>query len=146
MKNFLLLISFCLTHICLGQNQGYSDLLDNYHMQKQFNGVALVATNGEIDFLGSEGVGNRQQKTGLNVKSKFKIASISKVFTAVLVMKLVEEGKLHLDDKISKYLSNYTGEGKDHVTIHHLLTYSSGIENQLAAQGISPYQLQISLD
>jgi len=61
-------------------------------------------------------------------------------------MKLVEENKISLDDALGKYLPNYKGEGKDKVTLHNLLTYSSGIENKLDNLGMSPYQINISLD
>lgn len=128
------------------QNPQFSALLNYYTSEKQFNGVVLVATNGEIDFLSSTGIGNRQNGSVLNTKSKFKIASMTKVFTAVLVMKLVEEKRINLDDKIGKYLPNYQGEGKDKVTIHQLLTYSSGIENKLDALGMTPYQTNKTLD
>jgi CubicO group peptidase (beta-lactamase class C family) len=71
---------------------------------------------------------------------------MSKVFTAVLVMNLVEEGKVRLDVPIREVLPEYRGPGKDSVTIHHLLTYSSGIEPALDALGMAPYQSPKSLD
>lgn len=132
--------------LILGQSSQFSELLNYYNSEKQFNGVVLVATNGEIDFLSSTGIGNRQNGSVLNTKSKFKIASMTKAFTAVLVMKLVEENRINLDVKIGNYLPNYKGEGKDKVTIHQLLTYSSGIENKLDTLGMMPYQTDKTLD
>ena len=146
MKTYLTIITLCLAQLTFAQNIQFQELLTYYNLQKQFNGVALVATNGKIDFLSGIGIGNRENSTVLNTKSKFKIASMTKVFTAVLVMKLVEDEKLNLDDKIGKYLANYSGEGKDIVNIHHLLTYSSGIENKLDALGMKPYQTNKKLD
>jgi len=128
------------------QNKQFSELLEYYNSEKYFNGAVIVATNGKIDFLGSAGIGNRQSNTVLNTKSKFRIASLTKVFTAVLVMKLVEENKINLDGTIGKYIPDYKGEGKGKVTVHNLLTYSSGIENKLENLGMSPYQINISLN
>jgi CubicO group peptidase (beta-lactamase class C family) len=146
MKIYLTIIGICLMQLTVAQNSKFSELLNFYNSKKQFNGVALVATKGEIDFLSSTGIGNRQNNSILNTRSKFKIASMTKVFTAVLVMKLAEEKRLNLDDKIGKHLPNYQGEGKDKVTIHQLLTYSSGIENKLDALGMTPYQIDKTLD
>ena len=146
MKIYLTIIGICLTQLIFAQNPQFLELLNYYNTEKQFNGVALVATKGEINFLSSAGIGNRQNSSILNTKSKFRIASMTKVFTAVLVMKLVEEKRLNLDDQIGKYLPNYQGEGKDKVTIHQLLTYSSGIQNKLDDLGMTPYQIDRTLD
>ena len=146
MKKILLLLAVLLTNSMLAQKQQFSELLGYYNSEKYFNGAVIVATNGKIDFLGSAGIGNRQSHTVLNTKSKFRIASLTKVFTAVLVMKLVEENKINLDGTIGKYIPNYKGEGKGKVTVHNLLTYSSGIENKLDKLGMSPYQTNISLN
>lgn len=146
MKIYLTIIGIFLTQLSFAQNPQFSALLSYYNSEKQFNGVVLVATNGEIDFLSSTGIGNRQYGSVINTKSRFKIASLSKVFTAALVMKLAEEKRINLDDKMGKYLPNYQGEGKDKVTIHHLLTYSSGIENKLDGLGMVPYQTYKTLD
>jgi CubicO group peptidase (beta-lactamase class C family) len=79
-------------------------------------------------------------------EDKLKIASMTKVFTALLTMKLVEEGKIDLKETIGRYFPAYKGPGRDLVTIHQLLTYSSGIANLLEPQGMKPYQTRLSLD
>ncbi|MBC8033941.1 MAG: beta-lactamase family protein [Chitinophagaceae bacterium] len=146
MKIYLAIFAILIAKLMFAQNPQFSELLSYYHSEKQFNGVVLVATNGEIDFLSSVGIGDRRNSAVVTTKSRFKIASVTKVFTAVMIMKLVEEKKLDLKSTIDKYLPNYTGEGKDKVTIHHLLTYSSGIQNKLDKLGISPYQVEKNLD
>ncbi|MFX0556745.1 serine hydrolase domain-containing protein [Maribacter sp. CXY002] len=146
MKTYLTFIIVLVTNLIFAQNLQFSELLNYYKSEKHFNGVVLVATNGKIDFLSSVGIGNRQNGSVLNTKSKFKIASMTKVFTAVMIMKLVEENKLFLGDTIGEYLPNYQGEGKDKVTIHQLLTYSSGIQNILDSLGLIPYQVDKTLD
>ncbi|MEZ4874541.1 MAG: serine hydrolase domain-containing protein [Flavobacteriaceae bacterium] len=146
MKNHIVITAFLCIQTLFAQTTAFSEILEEYHSEKQFNGVVLVATNGNIDFLQCKGIGDRQNNTPLEVSSQFKIASMTKVFTAVLIMKLVEEGKIELDKTINQYFPEYYGEGKDKVTIHQLLTYASGIENQLDEQGMEPYQTMITLD
>ncbi len=120
--------------------------MEQYHKEKNFSGVILVATEGKIDYLSSIGMANRETNIPLTPQSKFKIASMTKAFTAVLVMKLYEEGKIELNQTIGFYLSTYKGEAKDKVTIHHLLTYASGIENLAEPIGMKSYQEKLTLD
>lgn len=123
-------------------SQKYDAILKKYDM---FNGVILVANQGKIEYLKGVGVANRQEDILINPQTKFRICSITKTFTAVLILQLMEEGKLQLTDKISKYLPDYQGEGKDKASIHHLLTYSSGIEN-LDQNNEAMYALKWPLD
>jgi CubicO group peptidase (beta-lactamase class C family) len=66
------------------------------------------------------------------VDTKHRLGSITKQFTAMAVMQLVEQGKLKLDVPISTYLPDYNKKNGDVITIHHLLTHSSGIPNVTA--------------
>ncbi len=114
---------------CSAQNTSFSKITNYYNAVKNFNGVLLVATNGQIDYLDGKGISNRQSGTTVNSKSVFKIASITKTFTVVMVLQLMEEGKLNLKATIGKYFPEYTGEARDKTTIENLITYSSGIPN-----------------
>ena len=131
--------SFC-------QTNQYADIVNYYHTEKNFNGAALVATNGQIDYLTGIGISNRQSGTHMNAKTKFKIASITKTFTAVLILQLYQQGKIDLNANFGKYYPTYKGEAKDKVTIQHLLTYSSGIPNGVEKLGMKPYQLPLTID
>ena len=62
------------------------------------------------------------------ILTKFKICSITKLFTSVLIMKLYEDGKIDLNKTIGNYLPGYKGEGLNKITIYHLLTATSGLE------------------
>jgi CubicO group peptidase (beta-lactamase class C family) len=126
--------------------EDYSKVIDYYNKEQQFNGVALVATNGKIDFLGGIGCSNRQTLSKITPTTKFKIASITKTFTAILILKLLEKGQLDLDATIGTYIPNYKGNGKDQVTIRHLLTYSSGIPNTAEKYAMGSYKKQLTLD
>lgn len=126
--------------------ESLSQVVDQYAKEFNFSGVVLVATDGKVDLLKAVGLSDRETGKAIQTDSKFRIASMTKVFTAVLTMKLVEEGKLDLNKSMGVYLPDYNGAGKDQVTLHHLLTYSSGIENTADPLGMSPYQVQLSLD
>lgn len=146
MLNKIFILLTCLaTKSCFGQAD-FSDIVEYYNIEKNFNGSVLVATNGEIDYLTGVGISNRQNQTGINSKTKFKVASITKTFTAVLILKLYEQGKIDLNGTIGAYLPEYKGQGKDIVTIHNLLTYSSGIPNCEGNTGIAVYQNPVSVD
>ncbi len=146
MKSFLLCTLLFFSTQAFAQPNQYADVLNYYNTEKNFNGTVLVATNGQIDYINGLGIANRSAGTSINSKSKFKIASITKTFTAVLILKLYEQGKLDLKGTIGKYLPDYKGEAKDKVSIHNLLTYSSGIPNCEGNKGIEVYQLPISTD
>ncbi len=146
MNKILVTAFILLTHLTYGQTKHFDNVLNYYNSDKNFNGTVLVATNGQIDYLNTVGISNRQSGTTLNSKAKFKIASITKTFTAILILQLYQQGKLDLKATIGKYLPNYTGEARDKVTIQNLLTYSSGIANCEGNTGIEVYQKQISVD
>ena len=137
---------FTVSQVLFSQSAKYDSLLTYYNSEKHFNGSVLVATDGKIDFAKGISKVDQTGNQAIDVMSKFKIASVSKVFTAVLVMKLVEENKLDLDATIDTYFPNYRGPGQNVVTIEHLLTYSSGIKNLLEELGLEPYQTKVSLD
>jgi CubicO group peptidase (beta-lactamase class C family) len=104
-------------------------LLSKYNEYGQFNGSALVAENGKIIFKKGFGSANFEWNIPNQPDTKFRLGSISKQFTAFLIVKLAEEGKLKLDVPITTYLPDYPKETGDKITIHNLLTHTSGIPN-----------------
>lgn len=146
MKYSFVILAILFSKLSFGQATQFSEVVNYYNTKKCFNGSVIVATNGQIDFITGVGQANRQAGTSINSKSKFKIASVTKTFTAVLILKLYEQGKLELKGTIEKYLPDYLGEARDKVSIHHLLTYSSGIPNCEGNTGIAVYQSPISTD
>ena len=92
----------------------------------KFNGAALVVDGGDVLFSGAFGPANVDGSPN-EVGTRFRIASITKQFTAALVMKLVEEGAIRLDAPVREYIPEYPAPQGDRVTIHHLLTHTSGI-------------------
>lgn len=101
-------------------------VLDSCIDKRNFNGVALIAKDGKIDYLRYTGIANRHYNIPFSDKTRFQIFSVTKTFTAVLIMQLYEEGRINLDSTISVYYPEYKGEAAHKATIRNLLTYSSG--------------------
>lgn len=89
-------------------------------------------------FNGSFGVADRAFNVPCTNDTKYKIASITKAFTSVLILQLVEEKKIDLDQPIKAYLPNYSGEGAGTVKIRMLLNHTSGLPNADAAYSSVP--------
>jgi CubicO group peptidase (beta-lactamase class C family) len=102
-------------------------LISTWSKLNKFNGSVLVAKNGAILLNKGYGYRNAAGKVLNNEQSIFQLGSITKQFTAAVILKLQEEKKLNTSDKISKYFPGYP-KG-DSITIQHLLTHTSGIYN-----------------
>lgn len=88
--------------------------------------VTLVADGINIYHLSADGLADVENKTPMAVDSIFWIASMTKPITATAVMMMQEEGKLSVDDPVSKYLAEFTGD-KAAITIKQCLTHTSGL-------------------
>jgi len=110
-------------------------IAQKYEKAHAFNGVLLVAEDGNVKYEGAFGVADRNWSIPHETNSKFMIASITKSHTAILVMQLVEEGLIALDDVISDHLSEFPAPYKDTITIHHLLSHRSGIPHYTQIPG-----------
>ena len=102
-------------------------LLKQYYDYGQFNGSILVAEKGKIIYEKGFGMANMEWAIPNQPDTKFRIASVTKQFTATLILQLVEEGKIKLNGKISEYLTDYRKDTGGKVTIHQLLKHTSGI-------------------
>src|SRR5919106_1374365 len=115
---------------CLGQNGG-STKVDQYVLAEmktqQIPGVSLaVIKNGQIILAKGYGLANVEHQVPVKPETIFQSGSMGKQFTATAVMMLMEEGKLNLDDKISKYFSDVPPTWEK-ITVRHLLTHTSGM-------------------
>lgn len=106
----------------------YADLLEKYGDISCF-GTMVVATDEDIVYLFCEDRVEKDGVTRVSQNTVFDIASMSKAFTAVCVLKLAEEGKLSIDDTIDKYFPEY--EAGKNITIYNLLHMNSGISDYL---------------
>lgn len=101
---------------------------------KQYSGAAAVYIKDKKIFDGAEGYADREWQIPNSTKAKYRIGSVTKQFTAALILKLEEQGKLRVDDKLSKYYPGYP-KG-DSITIHMLLNHTSGIRNYTDIPGV----------
>ena len=93
----------------------------------KFSGVVLVAKDGRPIFKQAYGLANREFNVPNRVDTRFNLASVGKMFTGVAVAQLAERGRLSFDDLIGKHLPDYPREVASQVTLHHLLTHTSGL-------------------
>jgi CubicO group peptidase (beta-lactamase class C family) len=95
---------------------------------KGFNGGILVAKNGNVVFEKYTGTGHLPGTDLITANTPLHIASVTKTFTAMAILKLQQEGKLNIDDELSKYISSFNYPA---VTIRSLLNHRSGLPNYL---------------
>ena len=114
------------------------ELMTAYHKAERFDGAVLAADGNGILYQNGFGMANREFGVANRPEFIFNLASITKTFTAVLTLRLVEEGKLRLDQTVSGLLPWYRSDIGGRVTVHHLLTHSSGIPNFLQLPGFYP--------
>ena len=100
-----------------------------------FNGSVLVAEDGKVIYKKGLGLANMEWNIPNTPETKFRLGSITKQFTATLIMQLVEQGKVKLDGKISDYLPDYRKDVGDKVTVHQLLNHTSGIPSYTGLPG-----------
>jgi len=110
-------------------------LISLYSKYGEFNGSALVADNGRVVLKKGYGLANMEWNIPNGPDTKFRLGSITKQFTATLILQLVEQGKIKLDGKIVDYLPDYRPDTGAKVTIHNLLSHTSGIPNYTALPG-----------
>jgi len=144
MRNFsgsLRLVSLALLlftcNVALAQDHAakVQEMLTLAQKYRQFNGAALVAENGKVIYKGGVGMANMEWNLPNAPDTKFRLGSITKQFTATLILQLVEQGKIKLDGKLSDYLPDYRKDVGDKVTIHQLLTHTSGIPSYTSQPG-----------
>ncbi len=117
--------------VSLSAQSKYPVALDNY-MQSQFkindfSGTVLIEKKGKLIYSASFGEADKEWHIKNNTNSKYLIGSLTKQFTAACILSLEEQGKLELDDKLSKYIPDYP-KG-DQITIKMLLNQTTGIKD-----------------
>lgn len=85
----------------------YFQNLDAIITDNKFRGTVYVKIGNALEYIGTNGFSDKDRHTKNSTDTCFRIASLTKQFTAVAVMQLVEEGKLSLDDTIDKYFPSY---------------------------------------
>lgn len=102
-------------------------LLSAYHRMDKFQGTVLIAKGGKIVFEKGYGEADRTTNRANGPLTEFRIGSVSKPFTAILILKLQEKGLLSINDPVSKYIPGYPNG--DTILLEHLLSHTSGIKS-----------------
>lgn len=133
MKLYLFIISIALYTHSFGQSKQDKELAKQVQQSISDNfanfapGCAvLLAKKGEVLLEKGYGTANLELNVPMKPEMVFRIGSITKQFTAVSILQLVDKGKIALSDSIQKFIRNFHFKGKT-ITIEHLLTHSSGI-------------------
>ena len=100
-----------------------------------FNGSVLVAEHGKVIYKKGIGLANMEWNIPNTTETRFRLGSITKQFTATLILQLVAQGKIKLDGKLSDYLPDYRKDVGDKVTVHQLLNHTSGIPSYTGLPG-----------
>lgn len=116
--------------------QRFDSLLVEYNQRGLFDGTVLISDSQGIVYHKAFGLANHDHKVPNTTNTVFGIGSMSKSFTSMLAFKLIQEGKLKIDNKIINYLPEYRKETGNKVTIRHLLTHTSGIPSYTALPNV----------
>lgn len=134
---FLIVLLFSLNSISAQTHEKKIDSL----ITGEFNdpdgpgGVFMIAQKGKIIYRKAFGKANLELDANLTPDYVFQIGSMTKQFTAISILMLEEQGKLNVQDPVSKYIKDYPSGDK--ITIHHLLTHTSGIKDFTKMKSIS---------
>lgn len=132
MKQFIItaLIACCFVHIGFSQEFPTMKLnayFDTLEQNDKFMGTVCVSRNGDDIYTKSVGFSNMEAKARAHQNSRYKIGSISKTFTAVMIFQAIEQGRLTLATTLDNYFPNI--QNAESITIDHLLSHRSGIHN-----------------
>ncbi|PQA95786.1 serine hydrolase [Chryseobacterium shigense] len=110
-------------------------ILTGFGHQNEPGGAFLVSKKGKIIYRKAFGKANLELDANMTPDHVFQIGSMTKQFTAVAILMLEQQGKLNVGDPISKYIKDYPSGDK--ITIHHLLTHTSGIKDFTKMKALS---------
>ncbi|MBT8286752.1 MAG: serine hydrolase [Flavobacteriaceae bacterium] len=131
MKSLQLIIFLLfITHLSYSQNleTQVDDYLTTIYKSEQPGATVLISKKGEPLYRKSFGIADLELGVTMKPDHVFELGSITKQFTAVSILMLEEQGKLSLQDEITKYIPDYPTHGHK-ITIHHLLNHTSGIKS-----------------
>lgn len=128
-KLFLAIILFTQVNCIFSQSPKAALFIDSFVKKNNFNGTILIEQKGKVAYKKSFGFANFPFKILNTTDTKYRVASITKAFTSVLILQLYEQNKIDLNKTITAYLPNYEGPAGNIVTIKELLNMTSGIRN-----------------
>lgn len=125
----LLLVTLCLLSTSAFAQTRLDSLLEAEYQAGHFNGAVLVVKDGKVAAQRNKGYANFQFAVPITNDTRFPIASMTKTFTALLVLQLYEKGLLQLDDKAARYLPDLPASCQA-ISLRDLLTHYSGLKNE----------------
>ena len=130
-KKFVVIffILFVQTILAQTKKDKLAEIMKTYHNYNMFDGAVLVAEHGKIIYKDAFGLANREWNIANTTDTRFMIGSISKPFTATLMLILVQKGLADLDKTIDDYLPEFKNKPAAKVTIRQLLNHTSGMPN-----------------
>lgn len=136
---FLILMIGLFSNSMMAQNTEavMDQIIENVYKPGEPGATVLVAKNGKVVYRKAFGMANLELGVPMRPEMVFEIGSITKQFTAVSILMLMEQGKLSLTDDITKFIPDYPAQGHN-ITIHHLLTHTSGIKSYTGMQEWQP--------
>lgn len=134
MKLKLRFFLFLLALSAVSQAQAYKSaaadkIIEDAYKKGEFSGIVLIAKDNRIIYKKSVGQANRQWGIANTFQTKFRICSITKQFTTLLAMQLVEQGKINLDKSVADYLPEFRKETGSKIKVRDLMSNSSGLES-----------------
>jgi len=151
-RPFLSLLIACSSLFARAQSpeaERFDHILSHYYDRGFLNGSVLIADHGKVIYARGFGEADRTTHTLNTPHTQFDIGSITKQFTAALVLQQVQEGRIRLDAAISDYLPGYRSDTGKRITVEQLLHHTSGLPPDYdspafnaTALGATPYEPQ----
>lgn len=134
MRIYITILFIVLSSLSFGQSKQDKELINQVDksISNNYNNYApgcavLIAKKGEILLEKGYGTANLELNVSMRAEMVFRIGSITKQFTAVAILQLVDKGLISLTDSIQKFIKGFHSDGK-RITIENLLTHTSGIK------------------
>ncbi len=125
---FVIAIAFISVGYSQTKQSKIDQLLNSKFNSKTTGATVLVTQKGKTIYRKAFGLSNLELNVKMKPENVFEIGSMTKQFTAVSILMLVEQGKISLQDGITKFIPDYPTHGQK-ITVHHLLNHTSGIKN-----------------
>lgn len=129
-KKVVFLSAMCVSALAFSQQnikQKLGNYIDSLYAHHKVSGSFAIAENGNFTFQKAVGFADAEKNSKANINTQYRVGSVTKVFTAVLMMKAVEEKKISLDQKLSEFITDIPNGEK--ITLEQLLQHRSGIHN-----------------
>ncbi|MEO0341052.1 MAG: serine hydrolase domain-containing protein, partial [Bacteroidota bacterium] len=136
MRSFISMLLFCLPFYLIAQNSTNAlvskieEIVQDKVANQNFSGVVLVADQGEPIFNQAYGLAYRQSNIPIQKDYHFSIASITKLFTSIIILQLEQEGKLMMNQCLDTWFPDWKLPNQSKITPHHLLLHISGLADE----------------